>query len=92
MKTLSALLARTKNNIQGPTGFLIAAALAFVLCFTTVLAGAPPPPQCTVCHKRTQTQTYDCSSLDYQRHLDHGDPAMACPSSRSEEEPSRARK
>jgi VCBS repeat protein/FG-GAP repeat protein len=34
---------------------------------------------CTVCHKHT-TLTLPCSSMELQRHLDHGDPPGACPS------------
>ncbi len=34
--------------------------------------------QCTVCHKRTTTLTFACGSIDYRRHIDHGDPMMAC--------------
>lgn len=33
---------------------------------------------CQVCHNRTRTLTYDCLSIDYQKHLDHGDPMGAC--------------
>ena len=56
--------------------------------FTALLAGAfwlvtsasslAGPPLCTVCHKRTQTQQYPCNSLEYARHLDHGDPMGSC--------------
>ena len=35
--------------------------------------------ECTVCHKHTQTITLPCSSMDYRRHLDHGDSIGACP-------------
>ncbi|MDQ2919599.1 MAG: hypothetical protein M3R10_06950 [Verrucomicrobiota bacterium] len=37
-----------------------------------------PSDTCTVCHKKVQTLMLDCSSLDYRRHLDHGDPQRAC--------------
>ncbi|HEV3410142.1 MAG TPA: hypothetical protein VG095_07600 [Chthoniobacterales bacterium] len=33
---------------------------------------------CQVCHKRSQTLTFPCSSLEYRRHLDHGDAMGAC--------------
>jgi hypothetical protein len=36
---------------------------------------------CTVCHKRTESITLDCNSLEYRRHIDHGDPTGSCPSS-----------
>ena len=40
------------------------------------------PDQCTVCHKHTATLTLECGSLEYHRHLDHGDTAGACPPSK----------
>ena len=41
--------------------------------------GCSAPPQCQVCHKGTTTLTYNCADIQYQRHLDHGDPPNACP-------------
>ncbi len=38
----------------------------------------PPFTECTVCHKHT-TLTLPCNSLEYQRHLGHGDPLGPCP-------------
>jgi hypothetical protein len=38
------------------------------------------PEQCTVCHKHTTTITLPCNSMEYRRHLDHGDSVGACPS------------
>lgn len=40
--------------------------------------GMATPDQCTVCHKNTTTYTFSCASLEYQRHLDHGDTMGAC--------------
>ena len=60
---------------------VIAASLAGVFWFLSGpsgLAGAPPPT-CFVCHRRTDTVELLCNSLDYQRHLDHGDPMGPCP-------------
>ena len=36
------------------------------------------PVGCMVCHKRSQTLILPCNSLEYRRHIDHGDPANAC--------------
>lgn len=44
------------------------------------MAGAPPMT-CDLCHKNTTTLTFGCNSLDYQRHVDHGDTMGACGSS-----------
>ena len=41
--------------------------------------GPPPPTQCTVCHKHTATLSLPCNSLEYQRHLGHGDTQGPCP-------------
>ena len=38
--------------------------------------------QCTVCHKHTTTLTLPCNSIEYRRHLDHGDSAGVCPPSK----------
>ncbi len=44
----------------------------------TVTPTPTPPNQCEVCHRRTQTIILPCNSLEYQRHLDHGDQPGAC--------------
>ena len=46
----------------------------------SVLLGSCATADCTVCHKRTTTITLPCNSLEYRRHLDHGDTPGACPS------------
>ena len=40
--------------------------------------GPCPPGTCCVCHRGTTTLSFACSSLELQRHLDHGDPVGAC--------------
>lgn len=45
---------------------------------THAYAMVPMETQCSVCHKRTSTLIFPCSSLDYRRHLDHGDVPGAC--------------
>jgi hypothetical protein len=61
-------------------GLGLGASLALAFWFATspsVLAqdGAT----CSVCHKRTQTLNFPCNSLEYRRHLDHGDAMGDCP-------------
>ena len=47
----------------------------------TVRVGAVPlGGNCTICHKGVQTLTLPCNSLDYRRHLDHGDTLGTCQS------------
>jgi hypothetical protein len=45
-----------------------------------LLNNCTSPDQCTVCHKHTTTITLPCNSMEYRRHLDHGDSVGACPS------------
>ncbi len=42
---------------------------------TTVTSGN----SCSVCHKRMTTLILPCNSLEFQRHMDHGDAVGACP-------------
>jgi hypothetical protein len=42
--------------------------------------GDPPEAICNVCHLGTTTLPLTCNSLDWRRHIDHGDPMGACPS------------
>jgi hypothetical protein len=72
----------------GSSGFPVGYALVTV--FTNgipgqsqfVLAAAAPSGDCTVCHKRTQTLVLPCNSMEYRRHLDHGDIIGECPPSK----------
>lgn len=41
----------------------------------TSIAG---PNLCDVCHKNALTLTFACNSLEYRRHIDHGDRPFAC--------------
>ena len=79
MKKLRALhTVLGKQTIQVSAVAVLATVLGgafWVVTATTALAG---PPLCDVCHKRTVTQSYPCNSLEYRRHLDHGDPMGAC--------------
>lgn len=77
MKTL-LLAARSRSRLVTPLGLIILATLAVAFWMSTSSSGLAQEPQCSVCHKRTQTLTFPCNTLDYQRHLDHGDPMNAC--------------
>jgi hypothetical protein len=55
--------------------------VAATLAVTFWLAAGPSTQAqapCTVCHKRTSELTFTCNSLDYRRHLDHGDTMGKC--------------
>src|SRR4029077_3400353 len=80
--TSQPLTIMTESSSGFPVGY------ALVTVFTNgipsqsqfVLAAPAPSGECTVCHKRTQTLVLPCNSMDYRRHLDHGDTIGACPS------------
>lgn len=63
--------------VAASLAFVTAATLAVAFWFTTIPASVAQA-QCTVCHKRRDTLTFPCASLDYRRHLDHGDTMGAC--------------
>lgn len=77
MKTLKRL-----NNSLLPVStralLLLAMAFAAAFLFLTSREGFAGSNNCVVCHKRTQTLTLPCNSLEYRRHIDHGDPMTAC--------------
>ncbi|HEY0368019.1 MAG TPA: hypothetical protein VGC85_00350 [Chthoniobacterales bacterium] len=59
-------------------GFMAATIAAAAFWLATSSAIHAQGTMCSVCHKRTQTIQLPCDSLDYRRHLDHGDPAHGC--------------
>jgi hypothetical protein len=82
MKKLRAIATKSKS-IATPAGLTFIAMLAVAFWFSTSPSGLAQEQTggvstCSVCHKRTTTMTFDCSSLDYRRHLDHGDTMGAC--------------
>ncbi len=46
--------------------------------FVHAYAMVPVEAQCQVCHKHALTLTLPCDSLEYRRHLDHGDTPGVC--------------
>ena len=76
MKKLIAVAAQ-QRSIATPIGLIILMALAVAFWFSAS-QGLAQGTNCTVCHKRTTTLTFPCSSLDYRRHIDHGDPMRPC--------------
>jgi hypothetical protein len=79
--TSQPLTIMTESSSGFPGGY------ALVTVFTNgipseskfVLAEPTPEDECTVCHKRSKTLVLPCSSMEYHRHLDHGDSVGACP-------------
>lgn len=76
MKKILTIAART-SPLPTPIGFSVVAALAAAFWFSTPVAVAQQT-NCTVCHKRTRELTFPCNSLEYRRHLDHGDRMGSC--------------
>ena len=66
-----------RRRLQVSLLMITAAVLAGASWFASAPAGMGDNA-CTVCHKRTQTVTVPCNSLDYRRHKDHGDPDGMC--------------
>lgn len=77
MKKLLALT-QSRSPLAVPFYFGVIAALAVGFWFSTT-PGMAQGSSCTVCHKRRQSLTFACNSLDYRRHLDHGDTMGECP-------------
>jgi hypothetical protein len=67
-----------RQTLKASSLAAIAAVLGGAFWIVTSSSTLAGPPTCTVCHKRTQTQSYPCNSLEYARHLDHGDPMGSC--------------
>jgi hypothetical protein len=74
---MKKLLLVTARPIATPIGFIMIAMLAAAFWFVTSPTGLAQAP-CTVCHKKTQTLSFPCNSIEYQRHLGHGDTMNAC--------------
>ncbi len=67
-----------KQTFAKRLSIVLALALAAGFCAFSASVGRADDNQCVVCHKRMQTLTLACNSLEYRRHIDHGDPMMAC--------------
>lgn len=67
-----------KQLIKTSALFFAPVVLGIGFWLITGATGVAGPNQCDVCHKNTLTITLACNSLEYRRHLDHGDPAHAC--------------
>lgn len=76
-KILSLQLASPAWRVAASATLLALGSLGLVFAF----AAAPiarAQGTCTVCHKKTTTLMFVCGSIDYRRHIDHGDPMQAC--------------
>jgi hypothetical protein len=65
------------RSLTASVAGLLVAILSATFWIVSAAAGGSPT-DCTVCHKRTQTITLGCNTLEYRRHLDHGDAMGAC--------------
>ena len=79
MKTLPrfAKFFTSERPIRTRAIIVTAASLAMTFWFLSN-PSAVAGNTCMVCHRRVDTLTLACNSLEYQRHLDHGDPPDAC--------------
>ena len=78
MKKLNRFVNSPLANYAVRTSFAIAlvATSAVTLWFAT--APEARATTCQVCHKNAVTLTLTCGSLQWRRHIDHGDPMHAC--------------
>ena len=73
-KVLNAL----HHNSLLSTSLIAVLATVSAVAFWFATAPKASAADCTLCHKRTLTITVECGSLDYRRHIDHGDTVGAC--------------
>lgn len=76
MKKLRDIINRS-HATSTLAGVMLAATLAITFWFATA-PKASAGDSCTLCHKHTATIVVECGSLDYRRHIDHGDTIGAC--------------
>jgi hypothetical protein len=76
--TSQPLTIMTESSSGFPVGYALVTVFTNGIPSQSQFVLAAPSGECTVCHKRTQTLTLPCDSLDYQRHLDHGDTVGPC--------------
>ena len=67
-----------RSTTTASVSLLVLTTLAGAFWLATSPAGLAQGDGCSVCHKRTQTISFPCNSLEYRRHLDHGDPMGPC--------------
>ncbi len=84
MKTLFRFLPSASRSAS--TSAILLAATVLGTGFWVATSSTALAADCVLCHKRTTQITVVCSSLDYRRHVDHGDTTGMCPASRSETE------
>jgi hypothetical protein len=66
------------TSVAASIGLMLGVTLAVAFWFTTSPSGNAQT-QCQLCHKRTQTISVTCGSVQYNGHLGHGDTVGACP-------------
>ena len=66
-----------KNRFGTSVGIMLAMASAITFWFATA-PKASAGSNVQLCHKNTLTITVEFGSLDYRRHIDHGDTNGAC--------------
>jgi hypothetical protein len=80
--TSQPLTIMTVTSSGFPVGYALATVFTNGIPSQSQFVLAAPTDDCTICHKRTQTLNIGCSSMEYRRHLDHGDTLGACPPSK----------
>ena len=76
MKKLRDIINRS-SSISTSAGIILATAAAVAFWFATA-PKASAGDSVQLCHKHTLTITVENGSLEYRRHIDHGDTIGAC--------------
>ncbi|HEX8279892.1 MAG TPA: hypothetical protein VF551_00830 [Chthoniobacterales bacterium] len=66
------------TRLARPLALLVLGSLSVAFWVAATPSGLAQGGGCTVCHKRTTPITLSCTSLEYRRHVDHGDTLGPC--------------
>jgi N-acetylneuraminic acid mutarotase len=78
--TSQPLTIMTVTSSGFPAGYALVTVFTNGIPSQSQFVLAAPSGECTLCHKHTQTLVLPCNSMEFRRHIDHGDSAGACPS------------
>jgi hypothetical protein len=78
--TSQPLTIMTVTSSGFPVGYALVTVFTNGIPSQSQFVLAAPSGDCTVCHKHTQTLVLPCNSMEFRRHIDHGDSVGACPS------------
>jgi N-acetylneuraminic acid mutarotase len=80
--TSQPIMIMTVTSSGFPAGYALVTVFTNGIPSQSQFVLAAPSGDCTVCHKHTQTLVLPCNSMEFRRHIDHGDSGGACPPSK----------